>query len=184
MATVSCDSPVGRLLLAASDGALLSVAWADATAPDGEADEDDPVLREACAQLTAYFAGRLTRFALPLAPAGTPFRQRVRAAMADIPYGQTCTYGDIARTLGTAPRAVGGACGANPLPIIIPCHRVIGSTGPGGYSGARGLATKHRLLALEGATVSHEKQRSFENIARVGWRPRSLPCERSEAGEG
>jgi len=167
MTSARFESPVGRLVLTAKNGALVSVMWAGTATPEG-GDDLDPVLREACAQLSAYFAGRLTRFDLPLAPAGTPFRQRVWAAMAAIPYGQTLTYGDIARALGTAPRAVGGACGANPLPIIIPCHRVVGGNGPGGYSGARGLATKHWLLAHEGAIVPHEKQRSFENIARVG----------------
>ncbi|NBC32679.1 MAG: methylated-DNA--[protein]-cysteine S-methyltransferase [Alphaproteobacteria bacterium] len=167
MTSARFDSPVGRLVLTARDGALVSVAWAGTAAADEGADADDPVLREACGQLSAYFAGRLTRFDLPLAPAGTPFRQRVRAAMAAIPYGQTLTYGAIARALDTAPRAVGGACGANPLPIIIPCHRVVGGNGPGGYSGARGLATKHWLLAHEGAIVPLENKLSFSDNAGV-----------------
>lgn len=119
----------------------------------------------AAAQLAAYFAGRLTVFDLPLAPAGSDFQQRVRAAMTAIPYGETATYGTLAarieestlaarigesgRRPGGAARAVGAACGANPIPVVIPCHRVVAANGRGGYSGHGGLATKDALLALE-----------------------------------
>ena len=151
MRTASLDTPVGRLVVLADGGAVVSVAW-DHASPDGDG-SPDPLLNEARDQLLAYFDGRLTRFTLPLAPAGTAFRQRVWAAMAEIPYGQTVSYGLLAQALDTAPRAVGGACGANPLPIIIPCHRVVAGAGPGGYSGANGLTTKHWLLAHEGVTV-------------------------------
>lgn len=174
MSSLALDSPVGRLVLTARNGALVAVMWAGTGTPEG-GDDLEPVLREARAQLAAYFAGRLTRFTLPLAPAGTPFRQRVWAAMADIPYGRTLSYGDIAGALGTAPRAVGGACGANPLPIVIPCHRVVGGTGLGGYSGAQGLATKNWLLAHEGAAVPHERLSSIPKIANVGSRPDPRP---------
>ncbi len=141
------DSPLGPLTLTGAGGALVALDWGG---PADAAAGPDPLLEEAARQLDAYFAGRLRVFDLPLAPQGSPFRQRVWAAMQAIPYGATASYGDLARALGTAPRAVGGACGANPLPIIIPCHRVVGGGGaPGGYSGLGGLETKGRLLALE-----------------------------------
>lgn len=146
MARLSLESPVGTLTLVERDGAIAELGWAEAA--DGEA---TPLLREAKRQLEAYFAGRLRDFDLPLAPSGTAFQQRVWAAMLRIPYGETRRYGDLARELGSAARAIGGACGRNPIPIIVPCHRILGGAGPGGYSGAGGLATKHFLLALEGA---------------------------------
>ena len=84
-------------------------------------------------------------------PQGSPFETRVWAAMRQIPYGETRCYGDLADAVGSAARAVGRACGSNPIPIVIPCHRVLAKSGLGGYSGQGGLATKRRLLALEGA---------------------------------
>ena len=94
---------------------------------------------------------RLRDFELPLAPRGTVFEGRVWAAMQAIPYGETRSYGDLAGATGSAPRAVGRACGKNPIPIVIPCHRVLAKAGLGGYSGDGGLATKQRLLAVERA---------------------------------
>lgn len=143
-ATLTVDSPIGRLCLTAAGGTLRALTWGSA---DREA--PDETLLHAARQLAAYFDGRLTRFDLPLAPFGTAFRQRVWAAMMDIPFAATATYGELARTVGTAPRAVGGACGANPLPIVVPCHRVVGGGWPGGYSGQGGLDTKTWLLAHE-----------------------------------
>lgn len=143
------DTPVGTLCGTARNDAIVALSWSDEDARD-----DDPLLIELETQLRGYFAGTRRVFDLPLAPAGTPFRQRVWAALLDIPHGGVATYGDIARSLGTAPRAVGGACGANPIPILIPCHRVLGAGGlSGGYSGAGGLATKSSLLALEGVVI-------------------------------
>jgi methylated-DNA-[protein]-cysteine S-methyltransferase len=101
--------------------------------------------------MQAYFDGALRRFDLPLALAGTAYRQRVWQALADIPYGQTRTYQQIAAAAGGSPRSIGGANGANPAPIIIPCHRVVATTGVGGYSGGDGIATKRFLLTLEQA---------------------------------
>jgi methylated-DNA-[protein]-cysteine S-methyltransferase len=109
-------------------------------------------LRRAADQLAEYFAGQRRDFDLPLAPEGTEFQQRVWHRMTKIPYGKTMTYGDLARAIGSAPRAVGGACGRNPIAIILPCHRVIGGSGAlTGYSGAGGINTKQFLLELEGA---------------------------------
>jgi methylated-DNA-[protein]-cysteine S-methyltransferase len=116
------------------------------------------LLRRACEQFHGYFDGELTRFDLPLAPAGTAYRQRVWQALCAIPFGQTCSYSDIARVAGGSARSVGQATGCNPIPIIIPCHRVVlapgrstrgATTHLGGYSGGEGLATKRYLLALE-----------------------------------
>jgi methylated-DNA-[protein]-cysteine S-methyltransferase len=152
MSCLSIESPVGRLTIAEKGDAIAAISWADA-ATDRTPGNGSPLLVEAAAQLDAYFAGKLTRFDLPLAPAGSPFEARVWAAMRSIPYGETRAYGDLAVTVQSAPRAVGRACGRNPIPIVIPCHRVLAKIGIGGYSGAGGLATKLRLLALEGAAV-------------------------------
>ncbi len=143
---LSIPSPIGNLILAEEDDALVAIAWGD-----GRAASNRPLLAEAARQLEAYFAGTLSEFDLSLRPAGSAFERRVWAAMRAIPYGQTRCYGELADTVGSAARAVGGACGRNPIPIVIPCHRVLAKTGLGGYSGAGGLATKQTLLALEGA---------------------------------
>ena len=146
MDLLSISSPVGNLVLEEDRGALVAVRWSDQRAGNGS-----PLLTEAARQLDAYFAGELKDFELPLRPAGSDFETRVWAAMQDIPYGQTLCYGDIAAATGSAARAVGRACGRNPIPIIIPCHRVLGKGWMGGYSGSGGLKTKETLLALEGA---------------------------------
>ncbi|MEZ7003459.1 methylated-DNA--[protein]-cysteine S-methyltransferase [Streptomyces sp. AD55] len=148
------DSPVGRLLLTADpDGALTALAVPGGrSVPDLTGARRDPgPFREAEAQLAAYFAGDPKRFRLPLRGRGTAFRERVWAALDEVPYGTTTTYGEIAARVGAsraAVRAVGGAIGANPLLILRPCHRVIGADGSlTGYAG--GLDRKTRLLALE-----------------------------------
>lgn len=140
------QSPVGPLLLLERDGRLAEIRFADGD----EADRDrTPLLERAKEQITAYFSGQRHAFDLPLVPARTPFQQRVRDAMRSIPYGQTLSYGEIAHIAGGAPRAVGQACGANMLPLVVPCHRVLAASGIGGYSGAKGLETKRFLLELE-----------------------------------
>jgi methylated-DNA-[protein]-cysteine S-methyltransferase len=96
-------------------------------------DPQNPLAREACAQLQAYLADPQFRFELPLRPCGTPYRHKVWQALLKIPAGQSETYGALARRLGSAPRAIGQACGANPIPVIIPCHRVLGKDGLGGF---------------------------------------------------
>jgi len=110
-----------------------------------------PLAQETVAQLRAYLANFQQVFTLPLALPGTPFQQRVWQALCTIPPGQTVTYGQLARTLGSGPRAVGGACRANPVAIIVPCHRVVGAHGLTGYMGQHGLAYKRWLLTHEGA---------------------------------
>ena len=109
-----------------------------------------PELRRAREQIIAYFASRLFRFDLLLEPSGTVFQRKVWEHILSIPYGKTLRYGDVARALNTSPRAVGGACARNPIPLLIPCHRVVGKTGAlTGYSGGGGLRTKQVLLSLE-----------------------------------
>ncbi|HXZ00567.1 MAG TPA: methylated-DNA--[protein]-cysteine S-methyltransferase [Stellaceae bacterium] len=150
MPRLTLESPLGRLTLFEEDGALAALDWGGKRASG----EPTPLLRRAKRQLDLYFAGKLTEFDLPLAPRGSAFERRVWRLMAEIPYGETRSYGDLAAALAAAPRAVGQACGRNPLPILIPCHRVLAAGGAlGGYSGGRGVDTKRRLLILEGALL-------------------------------
>jgi methylated-DNA-[protein]-cysteine S-methyltransferase len=146
------QTPIGQLLAAKDgDGALTQLHFAGAEAPD-EWVRDDSAFGDVIAQLRAYFDGDLREFDLPLAPSGTPFQQRVWRTLLTIPYGETRSYANIADAIGkpSACRAVGAANGANPIPIVIPCHRVIGSSGAlTGFGG--GIDVKRRLLALEGA---------------------------------
>jgi methylated-DNA-[protein]-cysteine S-methyltransferase len=146
MPSLSIPSPVGQLTIDEEDDAIVAIRWADEPAGNGS-----PLLAEAARQLDAYFAGQRSHFDLPLAPAGSSFEARVWSAMQLIPYGETRSYGDLASMIGSAPRPVGRACGRNPIPIVIPCHRVLARGGLGGYSGQGGLATKQSLLTLEGA---------------------------------
>lgn len=146
---LSLHSPVGELTLFEEAGALVALEWGRAQSGDATA-----LLDEAAGQLHDYFDGRRQQFDLPLDPSGTAFDQRVWAQMCLIGHGQTRSYGDIATSLGTSARAVGAACGRNPLPILIPCHRVLATGGRiGGYSGGGSLATKRALLVLEGALI-------------------------------
>lgn len=145
MSQLSLPSPLGPLTVTEEDGAIVSLDWGEA--PDSV---ETPLLLLARAQLGAYFAGRLTTFSLPLRMAGTAFQRRVWQAMCTIPYGGTRSYAEMARNLGSGPRAVGGACGRNPVPIIVPCHRVVAAGGRlGGYSGWDGVEAKRWLLDLE-----------------------------------
>ena len=152
--TEACASPLGLITLA-SDGEVLTGLWfegqkyyARTLGTDWEA-RDLPIFRQAKDWLDRYLAGLIPDFTPPLRPMGTDFQQRVWTALLSIPYGETRTYGDIARTLGgTAPRAVGSAVGKNPISLLIPCHRVTGAGGSlTGYAG--GLDRKAALLALE-----------------------------------
>ncbi|MGZ2258643.1 methylated-DNA--[protein]-cysteine S-methyltransferase [Roseobacter sp. A03A-229] len=146
MPRLSVDTQFGRLTLFEDEGAITAVRWngTDAGAPT-------ELLKEAAQQLAEYDAGRRESFDLPLTVRGSAFQQDVCAAMRAIPFGETVTYGDIARDLGAMPQAVGQACGGNPIPIIIPCHRVMGAKGLTGFSGAGGVETKVALLRHEGA---------------------------------
>lgn len=155
-------SPLGTLQLTAADGALTGLHFPGQKhdrprRTDWQRADSEPVLAQARSQLTEYFTGRRTDFDVPLAPQGTAFQQAVWRALLTVPFGRTSTYGAIAAVVGrpSAVRAVGAAVGANPLGIVVPCHRIIGRDGSlTGYAG--GLDRKAKLLALEGR--NHELQ--------------------------
>lgn len=136
----------GGLTLSEEDGAITALDWARAVHTDRSA-----LLDEAAAQMAAYDAGAREDFDLPLRVSGSQFQQDVCAAMSAIPFGYTRTYGEIAADLGVPAQAVGQACGGNPIPVIIPCHRVMGAKGLTGFSGRGGVETKVALLRHEGA---------------------------------
>jgi len=145
MPQLSLLTNFGDLTISEEDGAIVALDWGR-----GRDQQETPLLRRARDQLQAYFDGTCLTFDLPLAPHGSDFQKRVWAALCAIPPGETRSYADIARAIGSAPRAVGQANGANPIPIIIPCHRVVAADGSlGGYSGGDGPATKQYLLNLE-----------------------------------
>lgn len=145
MPTKTIPSPFGPLCIEEQDGRIVALDWHEA-----EKDQSTPLLDEAARQMASYFSGDLRKFDLPLAPRGNQFQRDVCKAMLDIPYGETRTYGDIAKLLGTYGQPVGQACGGNSIPIIIPCHRVLATGGLGGYSGEGGVERKIELLKLEG----------------------------------
>ncbi|WP_142849184.1 methylated-DNA--[protein]-cysteine S-methyltransferase [Telmatospirillum sp. J64-1] len=150
MTWLSMHSPMGQITIAEEDGFLVSLDWG-AAPPGGE---ETPLLARAREQLDEYFDGKRQDFDLPLRPHGTAFQKRVWEALTAIPYGRTRSYGELATELGSSPRAIGGACGRNPLPIIIPCHRVLGMGGAlGGYSAMDGVEAKRYLLGLEGCEL-------------------------------
>ena len=149
MSQLSLHSPVGDLTVFEDDGAIVALDWGW-----GADQSETPLLTEAVRQLNAYFDGDLTDFDLPLAPHGTDHQKRVWGAMSQIPYGGTLSYGALAKEAGSIALAVGTACGTNPIPIIIPCHRVLAASDKiGGYSGDGGVETKVALLQLEGALL-------------------------------
>lgn len=140
------ETASGPVTVTEEDGTIVAVTWRRGGR------DDSPLLREAATQLKAYFAGDRRDFALPLKARGSDFQRAVWDRMRAIPYGETRSYGELAQATGGSARAVGTACGANPIPIFIPCHRVLGAGGRlGGFSGGRGPETKALLLKLEGA---------------------------------
>lgn len=144
MHSASLPSPFGPLTVTEQGGLLTELRW------HSGGNDRTAMLEQAVAQLAEYFAGQRRVFDLPLAT-GTGFQARFLQALIAIPYGETREYGQLARALGVPPQAIGQACGANPLPILIPCHRVLAATGLGGYSGPGGVETKVALLRHEGA---------------------------------
>jgi methylated-DNA-[protein]-cysteine S-methyltransferase len=141
---LSLHTQAGDITVSEESGRIVALDWGW-----GRDQAETPLLARTRDLLHAYFDGEPVAFDLPLAPAGSPYRQRVWAALRRIPPGATRSYRDIAREAGGGPRSVGGANAANPIPILIPCHRVVATTGIGGYSGGDGLATKRLLLDLE-----------------------------------
>ena len=145
MPELTIDSPFGPLTVTEAEGAITRLRWG------GQGADATPLLAEAARQLAAYFDRRLTSFDLPLAPQVAPAQRAFLAALSAIPYGETRTYGEIAKALGISAQAAGQACGANPIPVVIPCHRVTGTGNLGGFSAPGGIETKVALLKLEGA---------------------------------
>ena len=141
-------SPVGDITIAIDGGSVVSLDWG--WVRDQAVDD---LLLKAKTQLDDYFDGGSRAFDLPLQPAGTEFQRRVWSLMQEIPYGGTMTYCEMSDRLNSSARAVGMACGANPIPLIIPCHRVLAANGMGGYSGDGGVETKVALLRLEGVLL-------------------------------
>ncbi len=147
MRHLSFSTAFGDITVFEDGDALIALEWG--RAPDGGG---SPLLERARERIESYFSGDFKGFDLPLNPGGTQFQRAVWTALEAIPAGETRTYADVAKTVNSAPRAVGGACARNPLPILIPCHRVVGADGRmTGYSGAEGVETKTALLRLEGA---------------------------------
>jgi methylated-DNA-[protein]-cysteine S-methyltransferase len=146
-------SPLGLITLVEEEGRLTRMSWNRETeAASDHQSGSSPLLDQAQAQLNEYFHGRRNNFDLPLAPRGTAFQQKVWQAMCRIPYGETWSYAALARKVDNVARAIGQACGANPIPIIIPCHRVLPENGTlGGFSAVGGSESKSFLLELEGA---------------------------------
>lgn len=150
MPRLSLDSPVGNLTLCEEDGRITALIWGGKAAEPGE---PSPLLLRAKHEIAAYFARQRHEFDLPVEPRGSPAERKVWQAMAEIPYGQTRTYGDIAKRTGQTAREVGQACGRNPIPILLPCHRVVAANGLGGFSAPGGVAWKGQLLVLERALL-------------------------------
>jgi methylated-DNA-[protein]-cysteine S-methyltransferase len=152
--TMPYESPIGRLVLECDGDRLIGI-WLPHERRHARNDADDvpPVLKETASQLDEYFAGERTDFDVRMEMDGTDFQREVWTELTRIPYGETISYGELARRVGrpSAPRAVGQANGRNPIPVIVPCHRVLASNGIGGYGG--GLKVKRQLLAVEGVTA-------------------------------
>ncbi|SMX30263.1 Methylated-DNA--protein-cysteine methyltransferase [Pelagimonas phthalicica] len=146
MAQIYFDTPTGVFSVTQEGDAIVRAGWNSV-----QAIESTPLLEEAKAQILAYFAGELEVFDLALKVNGSDFQRQVCEVMSAIPFGETRTYGEIAQEIGAPAQAVGGACGGNPIPLIIPCHRVLSASGLGGFSGTYGVETKVELLKHEGA---------------------------------
>lgn len=144
MPELTCHTPVGKLTIVEDEGHIVALRWG------GDGHDHTDLLEEACRQIGDYFAGARRDFNLPVA-----FRDglqgEVMRAMCAIPFGETRTYGDLAKDLGVPAQAIGQACGANPVPVIVPCHRILGASGLGGFSAPGGVETKVALLKHEGA---------------------------------
>jgi methylated-DNA-[protein]-cysteine S-methyltransferase len=148
MNIASLHNKFGWFSLVEEDGQITQLLWEDRTEGFRSA-----VLKEGLNQLEAYFARQLTLFDLPLAPKCTDFQQQVYRIMQDIPFGEVLTYGEVGKKLGVPAQPVGQACGSNPIPVIIPCHRIVGTGNLGGFSGMGGVETKVQLLRHEGANA-------------------------------
>lgn len=146
MDRLGVETPLGPVTLCALDGAVVSLDWCE-----GPTDTRSDVLRQAAVELAEYFAGTRQIFTVPTAPKVSAFQTRFAEVLCAIPFGHTRQYGEIAREMAVPAQAIGQACGANPIPILIPCHRVLAANGLGGFSAKGGVETKVALLRHEGA---------------------------------
>jgi methylated-DNA-[protein]-cysteine S-methyltransferase len=146
MATAALQTEIGWIEVSADNEAITHLFWRGVQPARLQS---SPLVKEAVKQLNAYFEKRLTQFDLPIAADGTSFAKEVWDVMLAIPYGQTLTYGDVAAKLDVPAQVVGQACGQNPIAIVIPCHRIVGTNWLGGYSSELGLSAKQYLLDLE-----------------------------------
>lgn len=161
MPQLSLHSPLGALTLSEDDGAIVALDWGW-----GRDQEETALLTSARDQLQDYLDGERKGFDLRLQPAGTLYQRRVWTALTGIPYGQTCTYAAIALTAGGGARSIGQANSRNPIPILIPCHRVVGAQDLGGYSGAEGPETKRYLLQLEARCAERRRPQPTQGDVR------------------
>lgn len=145
MPSLTVQTPTGPFTITEEHGQITRAEWSSGS------EDGTPLLQRAAAQITAYFEGQLTNFDLPLNPMGSDLQRRTCRAMSAIPFGATRTYGDLAKSLGAPAQAIGQACGGNPIPLFIPCHRVLAASNLGGFSGRHGIETKIWLLKHEGA---------------------------------
>ncbi|MDE0812058.1 MAG: methylated-DNA--[protein]-cysteine S-methyltransferase [Alphaproteobacteria bacterium] len=149
MGTRILDTPLGALILQSNNSAITRVSWADHGNPMPSG-QSDSICDFAAKELQFYFLGRLKTFSVPVSLDGSSLQIKVWGLMANIPFGEVLTYGDVARDVGSGPQAVGRACGQNPIPVIIPCHRIVGAGGKlTGFSGGAGIETKAFLLDHE-----------------------------------
>ena len=146
MIRATVETPVGWIAITEDGGAITAIDWTHPGEPPGT-----PLTQRAADQIAAYFDGTLREFDLPLRPSGGDLQQAVCTRMSAIPFGETVTYGDIAKELDVPAQAIGQCCGGNSIPIVIPCHRVVGADGLGGFSARGGVETKVALLRHEGA---------------------------------
>ena len=153
MLSASFYTKIGMLSISEAKGSIVSLNWVKR---ERKNNTDSGLIKEAKRQVEAFLEGNLLVFNLPISPAGSVFQKKVYNQLSNICFGEVRTYGDIAKTIHSSPRAVGNACASNPLPIIIPCHRVLSKTGLGGYSGAGGVESKRFLLDLEKNTLKNK----------------------------
>ncbi len=146
MLSASFYTKIGLLSISEANGSIVSLNWEE---KKRKGDAASRLIKEARRQIEAFLEGNLIVFNLPISPAGSVFQRKVYKQLSNICFGEVRTYGDIAKSIPSSPRAVGNACASNPLPIIIPCHRVLSKNSLGGYSGPGGVETKRFLLDLE-----------------------------------
>ena len=149
MPTLTTPTPTGDLIITSNGAAITQVAWVEDES-DAVPDNPDALCRQAAAELASYFANGLKTFTVPIALSGSALQLGVWEEMLKIPFGSVATYGDVAHAIGSEPQAVGAACGQNRIPVLVPCHRVVGAGGKlVGFSGGQGVATKAFLLDHE-----------------------------------